>query len=91
MHRDQVASVPAGLVCLGSSPKCPVQGLYKPGCVFTLQAHPEFDAFIMREILRTRHEQGVFDDEMFAEGMARADGAHDGGLVAAKIWEFLGV
>jgi GMP synthase-like glutamine amidotransferase len=88
MHRDEVATVPQGVACLGSSPKCPVQVLYKPGSLLSLQAHPEFDDFIMNEILHTRHNAGVFNDEMFNDGMARRANSHDGVLVATKIWDF---
>ncbi|KAG8409546.1 hypothetical protein J3459_017373 [Metarhizium acridum] len=88
MHRDEVASVPEGLVCLGSSPRCPVQGLYKPKSVLSLQAHPEFDGFIMEQILRTRHDQKIFGDETFDEVMRRSDNPHDGTMVAVKIWDF---
>ncbi|ODA77348.1 hypothetical protein RJ55_06976 [Drechmeria coniospora] len=89
MHRDAVLDVPAGLVNLGSSPRCAIQGLYEPARILTFQAHPEFDLFIMKSILKARHDQGVFDDAMFADGTARAEGHHDGVLVATKILEFL--
>ncbi|KAK2608581.1 hypothetical protein QQS21_002928 [Conoideocrella luteorostrata] len=88
MHRDEVATLPEGLVNLGSSPRCPIQGLYKPNSLLSLQAHPEFDDFIMSEIMTMRHSQRIFDDEMFRDGMARAGDSHDGRLVSAKIWEF---
>ncbi|KAK9439643.1 GMP synthase [Metarhizium brunneum] len=88
MHRDEVASVPEGLVCLGSSARCPVQGMYKRKAVLSLQAHPEFDGFIMEQILRARRDQGIFGEEMFGEAVGRAGDAHDGTLVAGKIWDF---
>ena len=88
MHKDEVAEVPAGLTCLGSSPRCPVQGLYKRGSVFSLQAHPEFDEFIMSEIMAARHAQSIFDDALYADGMARAPRPHNGVAVAVKIWDF---
>jgi GMP synthase-like glutamine amidotransferase len=37
---------------LGSSEKCPIQGLYKPGHVLTLQGHFEFDAFATTELCK---------------------------------------
>ncbi|KID87745.1 GMP synthase, partial [Metarhizium majus ARSEF 297] len=88
MHRDEVASVPEGLVCLGSSARCPVQGMYRPKAVLSLQAHPEFDGFVMEQILRARRDQGVFGDEVFGEAVGRAGDAHDGAVVAGKIWDF---
>lgn len=89
MHRDAVLEVPEGLVSLGSSSKCEVQGLYKPGRVISFQAHPEFDDFIMEEIMQARYAQKIFSKEMYEEGITRARAAHDGVLVSAKIWEFL--
>jgi len=89
MHRDAVLEVPKGLVNLGSSPSCAIQGLYQPSRVISFQAHPEFDGFIMDEILKTRRDQGIFTDDMFADGTTRAQQHHDGVLMATKIWEFL--
>lgn len=45
-------ALPAPWLNVGSSPKCPVQGLYHPGRVLSLQGHFEFDAFINRETVR---------------------------------------
>jgi GMP synthase (glutamine-hydrolysing) len=79
------------MVNLGSSPSCQIQGLYKPGQILTVQAHPEFDSFIMSHVIERRHEQGIFDDSLFQSGIARADLPHDGLLVARAIWRlFLG-
>ncbi|EXK31145.1 hypothetical protein FOXG_03473 [Fusarium oxysporum f. sp. lycopersici 4287] len=89
MHRDAVLEVPEGLVSLGSSSRCEVQGLYKPGRIISFQAHPEFDDFIMQEIMEARYAQQIFSKEMYEEGITRARAHHDGLLVAAKIWEFL--
>lgn len=46
------AGLPEPWVNLGSSDICPIQGLYYPGRVFTLQGHFEFDSFINRETVR---------------------------------------
>ncbi|KAI1037946.1 hypothetical protein LB505_001581 [Fusarium chuoi] len=89
MHRDAVLEIPEGLVSLGSSSRCEVQGLYKPGRIISFQAHPEFDDFIMQEIMEARYAQQIFSKEMYEEGITRARAHHDGLLVAAKIWEFL--
>ncbi|KAF4503226.1 anthranilate synthase component II [Fusarium agapanthi] len=89
MHRDAVLEVPEGLVSLGSSSRCEVQGLYKPGRIISFQAHPEFDDFVMQEIMEARYAQQIFSEEMYEEGITRARAHHDGLLVAAKIWEFL--
>ncbi|KAH7235693.1 class I glutamine amidotransferase-like protein [Fusarium tricinctum] len=89
MHRDAVLEVPEGVVSLGSSSRCEVQGLYSPGRILSFQAHPEFDDFIMEEIMQARYAQKIFSKEMYEEGISRARADHDGRLVAAKIWEFL--
>ncbi len=89
MHHDAVLSTPDGLINLGTSPSCGIQGLYSDKRVITLQAHPEFDAFIMETLLDARHELGIFDNADFEEATHRAAGQHDGHLVASAIWQFL--
>jgi GMP synthase-like glutamine amidotransferase len=42
--------LPESWLNVGSSMKCPIQGLYKPGRVLTLQGHFEFDAFATAEL-----------------------------------------
>ncbi|CAH0059743.1 unnamed protein product [Clonostachys solani] len=37
---------------MGSTPKCPVQGVYEPGRVLTYQGHFEFDRFVNSETVR---------------------------------------
>lgn len=37
---------------MGSTPKCPVQGVYEPGRVLTYQGHFEFDQFVNSETVR---------------------------------------
>ncbi|KAH8658037.1 Aldehyde/histidinol dehydrogenase [Xylariales sp. PMI_506] len=81
MHRDAVLEVPNGVVNLGSSPSCPIQGLYQPGRILSFQGHPEFDSEIMGAILKTRHEQGIFNDDMYKDGSSRAQNLHDGVLL----------
>lgn len=49
-HSDQdTTTLPAPWLNVGSTPKCPIQGLYHAGRVLTLQGHFEFDSFINRE------------------------------------------
>ncbi|KAK0763526.1 hypothetical protein N5P37_002903 [Trichoderma harzianum] len=89
MHRDAVLQLPDGVQNLGTSPVCGIQGLYAPGRIFSLQAHPEFNGVIMSEILTLRRSQNVFDQEMFESAMSRADGHHDGAMVGEAVWKFL--
>ncbi|KAJ5316716.1 hypothetical protein PENANT_c016G06720 [Penicillium antarcticum] len=61
IHGDAVISSPESPVSMeallpepwlnmGSSQKCPIQGLYQPGRVLTFQGHFEFDAFATAEL-----------------------------------------
>lgn len=89
MHRDIVHDVPNGCVNLGHSPRCGVQGLYIPKRVLTVQGHPEFNEYIMSRVLEMRHEQKIFDDDLFQDGMSRAGKPHDGQRIGATICKFL--
>lgn len=89
MHRDAVLQLPDGVQNLGTSPVCSIQGLYAPGRILSLQAHPEFNGAIMSEILTLRRSQNVFDREMFENAMSRADAHHDGAIVGEAVWKFL--
>jgi len=89
MHKDIVYEFPEGTEGLANTEKCPVQAFYIPKRIITVQGHPEFNCEIMREILTARHNQGIFDDESFEEGMARADRYHDGVTVASTFLRFL--
>lgn len=84
---------PAGFENLGTSARCAVQGMYLKGKVFSVQGHPEFDEFIISEIMKKRHSQGTYGegpcgDAVFNDGMARAPLQHDGALVASIICQF---
>ncbi|KAE8377367.1 Aldehyde/histidinol dehydrogenase [Aspergillus bertholletiae] len=82
MHRDNVFEVPQGCVNLGSSPRCEVQGFYQPQRVLALQGHPEYDEFVMTELVKLRHAMGRFDAELAQDGLSRADNQHDGEMIA---------
>ncbi|PTB70514.1 class I glutamine amidotransferase-like protein [Trichoderma citrinoviride] len=89
MHRDAVLTVPSGIANLGSSTKCPVQILYKPGRLLSFQGHPEFDELINEEIIRGDKDTGhVFDDETFQDALGRVSRPHDGLLMASRVMEF---
>jgi hypothetical protein len=57
--------------------------------VFTIQAHPEFDAFIMTKIIALRYEQGIFTKKMEEDALSRAGLKHDGAVVGRIICKFL--
>lgn len=89
MHRDIVYEYPEGVEQLGFSPVCSVQGMYKQGHLITVQGHPEFDEKITTEILKSRHAQGIFNDEDFELHMKKVAKPHDGVLVGRVFVEFL--
>lgn len=89
MHRDIAHEVPEGCVNLGSTPICEIQGLYMPGRILTVQGHPEYDEFVMTNLLEARHKTGIFNDEIFQGGMSRAGLSHDGLVFAEAVWRFI--
>ena len=62
--------------------------MYVPRRLITVQGHPEFNKDIVTELLETRHEQRIFDDETFEDGMARVGNAQDGVVVAKAFLRF---
>jgi GMP synthase-like glutamine amidotransferase len=89
MHRDVAFTIPPGFQNLGTSPRCDVQGLYLPGRALSVQAHPEFDDFIMNLVLKKRHGDGIFSDDMYEDGDLRKKLDHDGKVVAEVILKLL--
>jgi GMP synthase-like glutamine amidotransferase len=89
MHRDIVYVYPQSVIPLGHSPRCEVQGMYQKGRLITVQGHPEFDGDVVQELLENRHNQGIFDDAMFKDGISRVRKHHDGVAVAAAFIRFL--
>ena len=63
--------------------------MYIPRKLITVQGHPEFNQEIVTELLIARHEQGIFDDATFEDGMQRVGRPHDGVLVATAFLRFL--
>jgi GMP synthase-like glutamine amidotransferase len=89
MHRDAVYEYPSGVEELAYTPGCKVQGMYIAKRLITVQGHPEFNEEIVRELLETRHQVGIFDDETFADAMSRVDKYQDGVVVAQAFLRFL--
>ncbi|ORY16792.1 class I glutamine amidotransferase-like protein [Clohesyomyces aquaticus] len=89
MHRDAVFEYPDGVEKLGGSPRCLVQGMYVKGKFISVQGHPEFTQQIVSELVTARHAQGIFDDEMAQDAMARVGNKHDGVIVAEGFLRFL--
>jgi GMP synthase-like glutamine amidotransferase len=89
MHRDAVFEYPPGVENLAYTQGCKVQGMYVAKRLFTVQGHPEFNEEIVRELLITRHELGIFDDETLSEALSRVDKYQDGVVVAQAFLRFL--
>jgi GMP synthase-like glutamine amidotransferase len=89
MHRDAVFEYPPDVEELAYTQACKVQALYIAKRLITVQGHPEFDEEIVRELLTTRHELGIFDDETLAEAESRVDKYQDGVVVAQAFLRFL--
>lgn len=89
MHKDIVYDYPSSVEQLGFSPRCEVQGMLIPRKLITVQGHPEFTEEIVRELLETRHDQGIFDDETYKDAIGRVGKQHDGVVVAGAFLKFM--
>jgi GMP synthase-like glutamine amidotransferase len=84
-----VFDYPPDVEALASTESCPVQAMYIPKRVMTVQGHPEFTEEIMRELLVTAHASGAFDKDLFEDSMKRVDKYQDGVVVAQAFLRFL--
>lgn len=89
MHRDIVYAYPDSVEHLGHTYRCDVQGMYEKNRLITVQGHPEFNGEVVSELLQRRHDQGIFNDEMYNDGMSRVQKHHDGVAVAVGFLKFL--
>ena len=89
MHKDIVFTYPASVEALGSSTRCDVQGMYTKKRLITVQGHPEFNDHIVRELLKTRHEQKIFDDATYQDAIDRVENSQDGVVIAGAFLKFL--
>jgi hypothetical protein len=89
MHRDIVANFPPRVQQLGSTAKCLNQGMYLKNKIITVQGHPEFTHDIVKEILESREEKGVYPPGVFQDGVQRLTDHDDGVLVAQAFLRFL--
>ncbi|KAK6516320.1 hypothetical protein TWF506_006229 [Arthrobotrys conoides] len=91
MNRDIVKSCPSDMEILASSSNAKIHSLYRPGAIFTVQGHPEFNEEIIKELLKMRVESGVIPEETGNDGIERAPLPHDGLAVTIAFLNFLGV
>ncbi|GCB19429.1 putative glutamine amidotransferase-like protein C13C5.04 [Aspergillus awamori] len=76
MHRDIVYEVPPGCVNLGATLICGIQGLYVPKRILCVQGHPEYNEYMVSELLKLR--RGMLGEVVYEDGMARVGREHDG-------------
>ncbi len=103
MHRDHVPAVPPSFHLLGATSITPNQGMVKlyPGAtpesvspadvqVFCVQGHPEFDQFIVDEIVRVRSSIGAMSQEVVQDVVQRLEWRNDGvDVIGRTLWEIL--
>ncbi|KAI1101825.1 class I glutamine amidotransferase-like protein [Jackrogersella minutella] len=89
MHRDIVYNLPPGAVELARTSPCPIQAIYVPRVVITVQGHPEFTGEMVQEILEMRRYGGILTEEVYEDGMRRVNNKHDGVVVARAFLRFL--
>ncbi|GMG05960.1 unnamed protein product [Aspergillus oryzae var. brunneus] len=80
---------PTNVIPLGSSSNCAIQGMYRPGKFITVQGHPEFNGFIVSEVVNKRARAGVFPKELSDDALARVELAHDGLDILVVFLRFL--
>jgi GMP synthase-like glutamine amidotransferase len=97
IHGDWVVcerGLPGDWVNLGSTPRCPIQGLYRRGRVLTFQGHFEFDVFVNRETCVEFARRWGWDGEMVAgylRGVEAGNGVDDAEVAAEMVvWFFAG-
>ena len=89
MHRDVLLTYPEGVIPLGSSPKCEVQGMYIPKRMISVEGHPEFTEDIVREILDNRRKKGIFEGEIYEDAVRRVGNKQNGVQIATGFLRFL--
>ena len=86
MHQDQVLEAPEGAVVWATSEHCPIAGFTVGERVWTVQAHPEFTAPYVDDLIGLRAER--FGPDLVARARDGLDGPTDADAVAAAIAAF---
>lgn len=103
MHRDHVPAVPPSFHLLGVTSITPNQGMVRlyPGAapesvspadvqVFCVQGHPEFDQFVVDEIVKVRSATGAMSQEVVQDVAQRREWRNDGvDVIGRTLWEIL--
>lgn len=86
-HQDQVVEVPPGARTIGCSDFCANAALLYPGRGLSFQAHPEFDADFIRDMV-THVGPGSVPDPLLEEASTRRDLPLDRMEIAEQIARF---
>ncbi|WP_163849342.1 type 1 glutamine amidotransferase [Pseudooceanicola aestuarii] len=71
-HQDQVVELPAGAQVLASSDSCQFAAVAYGPTIYTVQAHPEFNADVLANLIRMRG-RGVVPDPLLDQAEALLD------------------
>ncbi|KKY23032.1 putative gmp synthase [Phaeomoniella chlamydospora] len=86
LHGDHVIlpseNLPNDVYQIGTTPLCPVQGIYQPCRLLTFQGHPEFDRFINTECLKLVGKRVGWEDDYTYSAILRADAMDDANVAA---------
>ncbi|KAI9333473.1 glutamine amidotransferase class-I [Obelidium mucronatum] len=88
-----VVDCPPGFSVLMATDLCPIQALLKEDQILTIQSHPEFTEPMVREIVKLRRDNGVFDANFSEEVISLLDKNHgvDNFWFSKQIVRFLGL
>ncbi len=86
-HQDQVVERPASATVIGTSDFCENAMLAYGDTIWTVQAHPEYDAEFIDGLIRTRGP-GVVPKDQLDAAKARLDTPTDNAAIAATMADF---
>lgn len=87
-HQDQIVELPRDAEVIASNDFCAFAGLRYGKDIWTIQAHPEFDAQII-DGLMTYRAPGVVPDDLTAAARAQLDRPTANARIAAEMAAFL--
>jgi GMP synthase-like glutamine amidotransferase len=88
-HQDQVVSAPEEAAVLARSAFCPLAGLRYGDWALSLQAHPEFDKDVMRDLIALRRDNPAYPPDRMARAEADLDRPIDTGAAVRLMAGFL--